>query len=175
MKKYIYLVVTLVLFASCGGGSEDLKKRIEEKEKSISSMNSKDLEKMSNARNELVELLFEYYRTNPEEDYSAQCLDKVQMVYSSQRKYELAAKYGDTLIEKYPNYENRELVLESQYNNYDMFVKPRNVEKAKYYLELLLKEYPDMPKERKEEFEYRLKYIGLTIEQIMRMDMEKLN
>jgi hypothetical protein len=89
--------------------------------------------------------------------------------------YVEAAMYADTLINKYPDYINRPMVIESQYNNYDMFIKPRNIDKAKYYLELLLKEDKEMDKERRADFEYRLEYIDLTIEQLMERDMTELN
>ena len=98
----------------------------------------------------------------------------LQMIYSAKRDFTTAAKYADTLIENYPNYPNRLLVIESQYTNYDMFIQPRDQEKARYYLEMLLKEDKKMDKQTRADFEYRLEYMDLTIEQLMERNMTEL-
>ena len=67
------------------------------------------------------------------------------------------------------------MVIESQANSFDMFIQPRDTKKVRYYLELLLKEFPKMDKERKEDIAFRLKYLDLTIEQIMKLEVEELN
>jgi hypothetical protein len=153
-----------------------LKGTITEKEDALKNLapEDDDLATRESMRLELIDALLDYYRTFPEDKYSPECLDKVHFVYTAMRKFASAARYGDTLLINYPNYVNREMVIESQYNTYDMFIEPRNVEKVEYYLNMWLSEYPNMDKDKKEEIEYRLKYVDLTIEQIMDMRMTDL-
>ena len=177
MRVFLLMIVLAVLTACSDSVSpESLKEEITKKEDLLRKVPPGDnaAQETDAMRLELVDALLNYYRTYPEDDYAPECLDKVHFVYSGMRNYATAAKYGDTLLEQYPKYVNREMVIESQYNTYDMFLKPRDKEKAKYYLEMWLKEFPNMPAEKKEEIEYRLKYIDLTIEQIMEMQMTEL-
>jgi hypothetical protein len=96
------------------------------------------------------------------------------LIHSANRDYETAAAYADTLLEKYPKFPERVIILESQSNAYDMSIKPRNKEKVKKYLQMLLDENPDMDAGRRKDVEYRLKYIDLTIEQLISMDRYEL-
>lgn len=177
--RVISMCMILIFAVSCSAdrSSSGLKEVIKSKEEALKNLPSSDndLEKREKMRLELVDALIDYYQTYPSDDYAPECLDKVHFVYTAMREFAIAAKFGDTLLMNYPDYINREMVIESQYNTYDMFVEPRDKEKVRYYLEMWLKEYPKMDKEKKEEIEYRLKYIDLTIEQIMDMKMEELN
>lgn len=176
MKRLLIISITLLLFACSEDRSqESLKAVITEKEDALKELPADQVgEERDTMRLELVDALLDFYHTYPEDVYAPECLDKVHFIYSGMRDFVHAAMYGDTLLIKYPNYVNREMVIESQYNTHDMFIKPRNKDKAKYYLEMWLREYPDMPSEKREEIEYRLKYIDLTIEQIMEQQMTEL-
>lgn len=173
MIRLICLLSLIVFVSSC---SEDrsvdgLKERIEENVVALQELTIEEdkLDVRDTMRVELINSLLDFYHTYPEDTYAPECLDKVHFVYSAMRNYREAAKYGDTILLNYPDYVNREMVIESQYNTYDMFVSPRNKEKAAYYLKMWLKEYPDMDNEKKKEIEERLKYIDLTIEQMIDM------
>ena len=171
------VLIFLVISCSADRSETGLKAAITEKENALKNLapEDDDLETRESMRLELIDALLDYYHTFPKDDYSPECLDKVHFVYTAMRKFASPARYGDTLLMNYPNYINREMVIESQYNTYDMFIKPRNIEKVEYYLNMWLKEYPSMDKDKKEEIEYRLKYVDLTIEQIMDMRMTDLN
>ena len=78
------------------------------------------------------------------------------MLYSGMEDYRIAARYADMVIDQYPNYVNRRMVLESQITNYDIFIKPRNPKKIKKYIELMLNENNITEKQR-EEYEVRLR------------------
>lgn len=173
----LLLFIGLLIGCSQDRSQEGLKSAITEKENALKNLapEDDDLETRAAMRQELIDALLDYYHTYPKDDYSPECLDKVHFVYTAMRKFASAARYGDTLLMNYPDYVNREMVIESQYNTYDMFITPRDVEKVEYYLNMWLKEYPDMDKDRRAEIEYRLKYIDLTIEQIMDMKMTELN
>ena len=173
MIRALFLFGVVLFISSCSEDRsvEGLKTVIDEKVTDLQELPGTEdqLEKRDTMRVELIRSLLDFYHTYPEDAYAPECLDKVHFVYSAMRDYRTAAKYGDTILLKYPDYINKEMVIESQYNTYDMFVVPRNKEKAKYYLELWLKEFPDMDAEKKEEIQQRLKYIDLTIEQMIEL------
>lgn len=167
--------VFLIIACSDDRSVDSLKARIDQQVEALQQLSDTpdNLVKRDTMRLELIDALLDFYHTYPEDTYAPECLDKVHFVYSAMRDYRMAAKYGDTILLNYPDYVNREMVIESQYNTYDMFVTPRNPDKAKYYLELWLKEYPDMPKEKREEIEFRLKYIALPLEKVIELQQEE--
>ena len=89
------------------------------------------------------------------------------MIYSSTKRYEKSAIYGDTLVLEYPDYINRPLILESMANVYDMYIFPRDTSKVRYYNELLLKENKDISKEKREEIQFKLDNLELTLQEII--------
>lgn len=167
----ILLVVFSVVSCASDKGADELRTKISEIETKLSEESSSNVEV---DRTELVKSLKSFYQKYPENEFAANCLNKLHLIHSADRDYKTAAAYADTLLEKYPKFPERAIVLESQYNTYDMFIKPRNKEKAKKYLQMLLDENPDMDAEQRKDFEYRLKYIDLTIEQLISMDREEL-
>jgi hypothetical protein len=68
---------------------------------------------------------------------------------------------------KYPEYENRPMVLESLATAYDIYLQPRKKDKVEKYYQLLLKENPNLPKEKKEDIEFRLENINLSFEELI--------
>ena len=170
--KILFSILMLVILTSCGSGNDQtqMRDKIIAMEDSISVL-TKNLspgEQLGESVNlELIELLTSYYRTYPEDVYAPEYLDKVHMVYSAMGKYELSTKYADTLLTNYKDYINRAMIIESQASTYDIFLKPRDKEKVRYYYELLLKENPDLPKEKVDEIKFRLKNRDLTIDQLI--------
>jgi tetratricopeptide (TPR) repeat protein len=167
----ILLLVFAVVSCASDSGADDLKAKISEIETKLSEQSSNNVEV---DRTKLIKSLKSFYQKYPENEFAANCLNKLHLIHSADRDYETAAAYADTLLEKYPKFPERAIVLESQYNAYDMFIKPRNKEKVKKYLKMLLEENPDMDAEQRKDFEYRLKYIDLTIEQLISMDRDEL-
>lgn len=174
--KLAGIILGVLFIASCSQKVEETSREsIQSLENELRNTSVNDVERVAVLKDSLVGELLNYYHNYPNDPFTPECLDKVHFIYSSQMNYVEAAKYADTLIDKYPDYINRPMVIESQYNNYDMFIKPRNMDKAKYYLELLLKEDKEMHKQRRADFEYRLEYIDLTTEQLMERNMTDLN
>lgn len=175
MNQFKWSLIVLLLTA-CGSPAEPASKSVEAIEKAerelkiLSTKRTSELV-MDEKQTNLLNLLKEAYRSAPESKSAAEYLDKIHMIYVVKGDFESAAKYADTLINSYKDYPNRPMVLESQANNYDMFLKPRDPEKVRYYLELLLKENKDMPKEKQEEIRFRLKHVDKTIEQIIEEDL----
>lgn len=169
-----------LLLSSCGGDSrsqDDLKADIQSREKKIEKLSEKieNAEKVDEESEELVNVLLEFYRAYPEEDYAAGCLAKVHMIYSRQGDFEKATAYADTLLENYPSYVDRAQIIESQITTYEMMIEPRDVEKIRGYLKLWLKENKDAPKEKISDMEYHLKFVNMSLEDRMRMNMEELD
>ena len=77
-------------------------------------------------------------------------------------EYRTASTYADMILSQYPNYVNRQMVIESQIVNYDIFITPRNAEKVKQYIELMLKE-KELSAEARKEYESRLQNIDKSL------------
>lgn len=116
---------------------------------------------------EYAETCLAVYQQFPESKEAPIYLDKAHVILSSVGLHARAVLYADTLIQKYPKYRNRALVLESLATAYDLFLVPRKKDKVKYYYELLLQENPNMPSEQRKSIEFRLKNIDLTFDQLI--------
>ena len=114
---------------------------------------------------EKLKLMYEAY---PKDKDAALSLRKVYMMYSAMGVSELSVKYADSLIEKYPEYDERWLALQSNAVYYDMEVEPRDKDKVRFYLEKLIKEYPKLDPEIIEQAKSRLETIDLTFEELIK-------
>jgi len=140
---------------------EALKTKITQMEDSISALQKKSSEPLPNLTSiELINRLTAYYTAFPKDDYSADCLFKLHMKFSELNAHEKALEYGDTLLQVFPNYKNKDFILESMASTYDVLIEPRDTSKIRYYYSLLLKE-KNLPKEKREDIVNRLKYIDL--------------
>jgi hypothetical protein len=186
-SSFILVFSMLALFAaSCGESSADkskkpskelLKKHIKEMEDSLKGLqaNLNEIKQIPNLTHfELINRLLEYYHNYPEDVYAAECLDKVHMKYSGMNIHERAVLYADTLLKEYPKYVNRSLVLESQGSAYDIFIHPRDTSKVRYYYTLLMKENPNMEKDKKEGIEDRLKHLNMNFDEFINYKMDNM-
>ena len=120
---------------------EALKNKITEMEDSISALQKESSEPIPNLTSiELINRLTAYYTVFPKDNYSADCLFKIHMKFSELNAEEKALAYGDTLLLSFPNYKNRDFILESMASTYDVLIEPRDTSKIRYYYSLLLKE-----------------------------------
>lgn len=187
MKKIVALLTLSALIVACGGKSEkDLaaKPTLEEVKASIKKMEdsleymSKDESRVKEVTNltriEYINRLRAMYYYYPENEEAPVCLDKIHMVYSSMGTHPKAVAYLDTLIEGYPEYKNRAMVLESQASNYDVFIEPRDSAKVRFYYNMLLKEFPNLDKEKKSGIRKRLQHNHLTFDQYIELLMEEV-
>lgn len=181
MRLLSILFVGLFVLAACGGtesrSQDTIKKDIDKREKEIAKLSEKvnALEELDAQSEELVDVLLEFYHAYPEDEYSAGCLSKVHMIYARMGEVEKSVAYGDTLLDNYPKFVDRSKIIESQIASYEALIKPRNVEKIKGYLELWLKENKDAPKDKIEDMQYHLKFVSMSLEDRMRMNMEALD
>jgi outer membrane protein assembly factor BamD (BamD/ComL family) len=171
--KSIILPSTLSLFFlfSCGnpteqkGKKENLRERITSYEDSLANL-QKDPQKAAQitslAQIELINRLKTYTKAFPQDTFSADCLFKIHMIYEQLRAPREARAYGDTLLERFPDYKNRLLVIESLGSSYDINA-PRDTAMVRKYYNLLLQE-PKMPTQKKKDIKARLARLDLTFE-----------
>jgi hypothetical protein len=188
--KYTWIVLMLLTatITACGGkekevaegdkpSKEELIEKITYMEDSLKGLTAelKEIKQIPNlTRMELINRLLDFYHYYPEDKFAPECLDKVHMTYSGMGVYVRAVEYADTLLEKYPDYVNRSLVLESQGSSYDIFIQPRDSAKVRYYYELLLKENPKMDKAKRNGIKDRLKYNHLNFDEYIDKQMENI-
>ena len=182
MKKNILrLLFVFPLLFACGNSTnsekktaiDTLKEKITAKENSFATLQDAKKEISTIERNELIDMLLDFYTRYPKDAYAPVCLDKVHMVYSAMGLYNRSSEYADILLEKYPKYVNRAMILSSQASNYDIFIQPRDTNKIKYYNTLLLKENPKMDKEMKADIEMKLKHLDLNLEEYLHFVMKQ--
>ncbi|MCO5260308.1 MAG: hypothetical protein M9916_09210 [Crocinitomicaceae bacterium] len=171
MKHLVVFLGLSLLVLSCGGNKNELAfdKRIEAYEDSIEQwgggLGSK--EEINGFAERYISLLLETYEEEPKNPKNPQYLDRVHMWYATIGKPVESIKWATILLDKYPKYENREMVLESVAAIYDGDITPRDSNKVRQYYLQLLKEFPTMDKEKKEGIEQRLKYNQLSFEEYL--------
>ena len=177
MRILVLFVVLFVMF-SCDSQSQQSSDKnaiekldaIKDKEEEINTL-SKDLRPGQKVPTEmsddLIDLLINFYQSYPENSSAPVCLDKLHMVYSAKRQYQKSANYGDTLLNNYPIYINRPMILESMAITYDIFILPRDTTKVRYYNELLLKEDKEMSQEKREEILFKLDNLNLSLDEMI--------
>lgn len=113
------------------------------------------------------------YHQFPKDKDAPRYLDKAHVIYASLGMHQRSVLLADTLIQNYPLYKNRPMVLESLATAHDIFLRPRNKEKVKMYYEMLLKEGKDLPAEQRKNITYRLNNIDLTFEELIATNQTK--
>jgi hypothetical protein len=172
MKSIIFLsTLSLFFLFSCGNPTdqqskqENLRTRITSYEDSLANL-QKDPQKAAQitslAQIELINRLKAYNKAFPKDTFSADCLFKIHMIYEQLRAPREARAYGDTLLERFPDYKNRLLVVESLGSSYDINA-PRDTAMVRKYYNLLLKE-PKIPTQKKKDIKARLARLDLTFE-----------
>lgn len=143
---------------------ESLKASIHAMEDSVTTLSTQKTTgaMLSLSQQELINRLTAYYRNYPEDPYSADCLFKVQMVYSGLNAHRKSIAYGDTLLKKFPSYKNKYLAIESNIAALDVFIEPRDTSEIHRYYNMLLND-SEYPSAKKLEIRRRLKYLELSI------------
>lgn len=143
---------------------ESLKASIQAMEDSVTTLSTQKTTgaMLSLSQQELINRLTAYYRNYPEDPYSADCLFKVQMVYSALNAHRKSIAYGDTLLKKFPGYKNKYLAIESNIAALDVFIEPRDTSEIHRYYNMLLNDN-EYPSAKKVEIRRRLKYLELSI------------
>lgn len=143
---------------------ETLKASIQAMEDSVTTLSGQKSTgaMLSLSQQELINRLTAYFRNYPDDPYSADCLFKVQMVYSGLNAHRKSIAYGDTLLNKFPGYKNKYLVIESNIAALDVFLEPRDTAEIHRYYNMLLSDN-EYPNSKKAEIKRRLKHLDLSI------------
>lgn len=176
MKIYLLLALTIVLSACDEPEKSESSllteiQQIEDSLKKITGDHAIDEKLFREMQLRCAEKHIALYQTFPDSKNAAASLDKVQNFYSSMENYSLAAQWTDTLINKYPKYKNRALVLESQALAYDAFIQPRDSSAVRLYYSMLLNEFPGMDKEKRKGIKRRLEHNALNFEEYIEFQM----
>lgn len=171
MKNTIfYTALSLTLFA-CGGKKNEVSvhTRIDQYEDSIRQWGggAGDPERINGFADRYISVLLEAYEEDSKNAKTPGYLDRVHMWYVVKGDTKNAVKWAETILKNYPDYENREMLLESVASMYDGEITPRDSVKVREYYTQLLKEFPKMDKEKKEGIEQRLKYNHLSFEEYL--------
>ena len=173
MRKIVWIVLVSIIIVGCNSeekNSSSLKFKIEQQEKHLNQLNAemRPHQKIPiEERDDLVALLENFYQDFPNNEYAPVCLEKLHMIFSSDEDYLKSTEYGSTLLDKYPNYKNRPLILESMAVNYDIFIQPRDTSKVRFYYEKLLKEDKNLSNDKKEGIKFKLDHLNLSIEELI--------
>lgn len=105
-----------------------------------------------------------FYKKFPSDAYADKALHKIAASYRQLGKAEKAAEWRDTLLSKFPNTYHKIGLLELQMNYYDFNrYTPKKIE---YYIEKLLA-IDKLPPEKRKQYEFRLKHVNLTFQQLI--------
>lgn len=178
MKKTGLFLVVILLLAACGGKKNEVSvhTRIEQYEDSIrqSGGGSGKTDRVNAFADRYIDVLLEAYEESPKHPKTPEYLDRIHMWYAVKGETANSLKWAAILLEKYPGYENREMLLESVAEMYDAHVTPRDSVKVREYYMQLLKEYPDMDKDKKEAIEQRLKFNNLSFEEYLMKQVNEI-
>lgn len=177
--KYLFLLVLINgILASCTrgegtnnlsigyNGADSLKKSIELKENNLKNyyqaimQDQLTIDTLPNKLiNELIKDYQIYYRSYPKDSLSPYFVDKIHQLFTQEKQYTYAADWVDTLLNYYPNYSNKSLVLYSAATSVDMYLLDTN--RAKVYYLRLLEECPKLKTEVKNQINHRLRYLDI--------------
>lgn len=186
MKNVLYTLALSAVLFSCGDSKEsideipgkDLIEKISAKEEKL----HQDVALLEIGQNlpekeqiELVDLLNDYATTYPESKLAPEYLDKIHMIFSGLKKYELSIAYGDSVLNNYDDYVNRNMVIESIASTYDYFLTPRDTSKVRFYYEMLLDENPEMSAGQRKSIDDKLNNLDKSFEEIIQIEIAKDN
>ncbi len=178
---FIFSLVLVVLSCTSPKGNKneetvkDLKAGIKEMDDSLKIlvdkvMNSSDFQINRAVYYEAINRNKNFYFKFPEDPYAEVALGKIASIFLQLNQEDKAVKWRDTLLINYPNTKDKIDLLELQMSYYD--VNNYNPEKYKYYAKQFLA-IEDLPKEKREKCEFRLKHIDLTFDQLIKLQEQK--
>lgn len=178
MKRFILMISAASLLAACGGNSNEVSvhKRIDMYEDSIQQWGGGlgTKEEINAFADDYIATLLEAAEEEPENPKTPEYLDRVHMWSAAKEDYTQSLKWAKEVVEKYPKYVNREMVLESIASMYDINIQPRDSAKVKEYYTIMLKEFPNLNQQKKQDIKDRLKYNHLTFKEYQLMQEQKM-
>ena len=185
MKKNFYysLIIGLVLVLNACGGEkkkslieeevtvERLKAEIKEIDDSLSVLIKRRIEEDDFKIDRLVyhegiNRSVKFFETFPEDEFAPYALEKVASLYDALQISQKSAEWRDSIIINYPDFDRRLDILELQKAHYDNFDN-HEPEKIEEVINLMLQ--MDLPNDKREDLEFRLKHIDLNFMDIVRL------
>lgn len=112
-----------------------------------------------------------FYKVYPKDPFSAECLDKTQQLYTQLKSYKNALAYSDTLLEKFPDYPKKSIILLNAGSIADGILNDTTM--VRMYYSRLINEVPNLDKETADMVKFRLRYLHLNFEQLAEMQMKQ--
>ena len=188
MKKLIFILGVVMTTVACTNQAKDtdtkeemtiegLKSSIKEMDDSLmllmeQAVKSSDYKMNRVAYHEAINRNKDFYYNFPEDPYAETALSKIAALYLQLNVESESVKWRDTLLTKYPNTQDKIGLLELQMNYYDF--NEYNQEKIKLYANQLLA-IENLPAEKREQYEFRLKHIDKTFEELIELQMTDEN
>lgn len=177
--KYLLLLMFFTLINSCTESDKTLKN---EEEKGLTINEQVDMAKLEAIRNELqaeipnvtkelynkaIALHLQFAAQHPKDTFAPKALDYAQGYYDQLTDYRSSLRIIDKILEEYPKYEGRQMLLYMKASHHDFL---RDVDLAKSTLETLLKESKNLSKEDKTEIKEWIEILPYTLEQRIQMN-----
>jgi len=172
IKKIAVLCCLALLFAQCTEKKDvqTIHQRIEQYEDSIAQWGGG--QGLPNERNEFadryIQVLLQAHKEDPQHPKIPEYLDKVHMWYITKNEPQQAVQWANFVIENYPTYPNKKMLIESAAILYDSEIMPRDSTKVRQYYAQLIREFPAMNLADKQAIKERLKYNHLSLQEYIR-------
>jgi outer membrane protein assembly factor BamD (BamD/ComL family) len=186
-SSYIFALLSILLFSCNNESNKSAEKETQTPEKVLASIQVMDdsLQILMDKRmkedafkidkvvyHEAINRNKKFYELFPSHEKAERALEKIASLYMQIGVESEAAKWRDTILIKYPNNINKIGLLEMQmnyhdYDNYDSV-------KIEYYADQLLS-IENLPKEKKEDYEFRLKHIDKTFDELIEIRMKEMD
>jgi tetratricopeptide (TPR) repeat protein len=187
MKNTIYLFFGVLILFSCNSTDSDnsaqedtpesVWKSVVEMDDSLKTMIDKrmtiDTFKIDKlVYHEAINRNKKFYSLYPNDDKAQKAVEKIASLYMQLGVEREAVKWRDSILLNYPNTENKLGLLELQLSYYDF--DNYTPEKIDYYIKELLA-LENLPKDKKEDYEFRLKHIDKSFEELIQIRMQEMD
>lgn len=178
MKSTSFVFLILIVLISCTRknsahhpqigytGVDSLKKSISLKEKNLQKyyqdlmVGEKSIDTLPDKLiNSLLSEYQVFYKTYPKDTTTPYYLDKIHQLFTQEKQYAYAVDWVDTLLNHYPKYRNKSLVLYSAATSSDLNLMDTN--RVKRYYQKMLNECPKLKIEVKNQINHRMKYLRI--------------
>jgi tetratricopeptide (TPR) repeat protein len=109
----------------------------------------------------------QYFDHFPEDDFSAECLDRVQGYYNQLQNLNKAVIITDTLLARFPDYKGKKELMYNRAVNLDLI---RDTARARAAYQDYLKSFPNLSQAEREEIKELIKLVPYSIEERIKMN-----
>jgi len=187
MKNSIYLIFGIFILLSCNNADSDQSEQKETPESVWNEVIEIDdsLQAMINKRmtidtfkidklvyHEAINRNKKFYSLYPTDEKAQEAVEKIASLYMQLGIEREAVKWRDSVLVNFPTTKNKLGLLELQLSYYDF--NNYDPEKITYYAKELLS-LENLPEEKKEDYEFRLKHIDKTFEELIQIRMQEMD